>query len=152
MLQSDNVELIWALAVRFLDELQSRVCLWYNITWTHHQVDSKELSGRTMLSVPGYEHKVEFGSMLSFAYPVEGHGACRDRPGTWCVLSFVHWSSSLYFRHGGGGVHHPSRDYAGRRGRSCSPWWSSIPGQLFMLDTLGVSQWECLTIFQDKRQ
>lgn len=37
------------------------------------EVDSKELSGRTMLSVPGYEHKVEFGSMLSFAYPVEGH-------------------------------------------------------------------------------
>ena len=38
------------------------------------QVDSKELSGPTMLSVPGYEHEVEFGTMLTFAYPVEGHG------------------------------------------------------------------------------
>ncbi|XP_035771876.1 LOW QUALITY PROTEIN: valine--tRNA ligase, mitochondrial-like, partial [Neolamprologus brichardi] len=37
------------------------------------EVDWKELSGRTMLSVPGYEHKLEFGAMLSFAYPVEGH-------------------------------------------------------------------------------
>lgn len=27
-----------------------------------------------MLSVPGYDTKVEFGTMLSFAYPVEGHG------------------------------------------------------------------------------
>lgn len=39
-----------------------------------YQVDSKELSGQTMLSVPGYENKVEFGTMLTFAYRVEGHG------------------------------------------------------------------------------
>ncbi|KAM7383692.1 hypothetical protein PAMA_011175 [Pampus argenteus] len=39
------------------------------------EVDSKELSGPTMLSVPGYEHEVEFGTMLTFAYPVEGHDA-----------------------------------------------------------------------------
>lgn len=39
------------------------------------EVDSKELSGKTMLSVPGYENKVEFGTMLSFAYPVEGHNS-----------------------------------------------------------------------------
>ncbi|XP_061597128.1 valine--tRNA ligase, mitochondrial [Cololabis saira] len=38
------------------------------------EVDSKELSGRTMLFVPGYEKKVEFGTMFTFAYPVEGHG------------------------------------------------------------------------------
>ncbi|XP_070702289.1 valine--tRNA ligase, mitochondrial isoform X2 [Pempheris klunzingeri] len=37
------------------------------------EVDSKELCGKTMLSVPGYENKVEFGTMLTFAYPVEGH-------------------------------------------------------------------------------
>ncbi|XP_032392086.1 valine--tRNA ligase, mitochondrial [Etheostoma spectabile] len=37
------------------------------------EVDSKELSGQTMLSVPGYENKVEFGTMLTFAYPIEGH-------------------------------------------------------------------------------
>ena len=38
------------------------------------QVDSQELSGRTMLSVPGYERKVEFGTMVTFAYPLEGQG------------------------------------------------------------------------------
>uniref|UniRef100_A0A672Z1P7 Valine--tRNA ligase n=1 Tax=Sphaeramia orbicularis TaxID=375764 RepID=A0A672Z1P7_9TELE len=37
------------------------------------EVDSKELSGQTMLSVPGYEHKVEFGTMVTFAYPVEDY-------------------------------------------------------------------------------
>ncbi|XP_023250626.1 valine--tRNA ligase, mitochondrial [Seriola lalandi dorsalis] len=38
------------------------------------EVDSRELSGQTTLSVPGYENKVEFGTMLTFAYPVDGHG------------------------------------------------------------------------------
>nr|XP_046273026.1 valine--tRNA ligase, mitochondrial isoform X2 [Scatophagus argus] len=37
------------------------------------EVDSMELSGQTMLSVPGYENKVEFGTMLTFAYPLVGH-------------------------------------------------------------------------------
>ncbi|KAM6958804.1 valine--tRNA ligase, mitochondrial [Aplochiton taeniatus] len=36
------------------------------------EVDSKPLSGRTMLSVPGYEKQVEFGTMVTFAYPVDG--------------------------------------------------------------------------------
>ncbi|XP_016120906.1 valine--tRNA ligase, mitochondrial-like, partial [Sinocyclocheilus grahami] len=36
------------------------------------KVDSKELSGWTLLSVPGYQHKVEFGILLTFAYPLEG--------------------------------------------------------------------------------
>jgi valyl-tRNA synthetase len=34
-------------------------------------VDKTELSGRTLLSVPGYEEKVEFGVLVSFAYKVE---------------------------------------------------------------------------------
>ncbi|XP_056271759.1 valine--tRNA ligase, mitochondrial isoform X8 [Pseudoliparis swirei] len=37
------------------------------------EVDSQELCGTTMLSVPGYEAQVEFGTMLTFAYPLEGH-------------------------------------------------------------------------------
>ncbi|XP_062265343.1 valine--tRNA ligase, mitochondrial isoform X1 [Platichthys flesus] len=37
------------------------------------EVDSKELSGPTMLSVPGYENKVEFGTMFTFAYPIDDH-------------------------------------------------------------------------------
>lgn len=35
------------------------------------QVDKVELPGRTFLSVPGYEEKVEFGVLVHFAYQVE---------------------------------------------------------------------------------
>jgi len=38
------------------------------------EVDKKELTGRTLLSVPGYNDKVEFGVLISFAYKVEGSG------------------------------------------------------------------------------
>lgn len=34
------------------------------------EVDKKEIDGRTLLSVPGYQEKVEFGVLISFAYPV----------------------------------------------------------------------------------
>uniref|UniRef100_A0A8D1WC28 Valine--tRNA ligase n=1 Tax=Sus scrofa TaxID=9823 RepID=A0A8D1WC28_PIG len=36
------------------------------------EVDKKELTGRTLLSVPGYKEKVEFGVLVSFAYKVQG--------------------------------------------------------------------------------
>uniref|UniRef100_A0A8B9HLX2 valine--tRNA ligase n=1 Tax=Astyanax mexicanus TaxID=7994 RepID=A0A8B9HLX2_ASTMX len=36
------------------------------------EVDSKQLSGRTLLSVPGYQKKIEFGTMVTFAYPLDG--------------------------------------------------------------------------------
>ncbi|RCN40665.1 valine--tRNA ligase, partial [Ancylostoma caninum] len=36
------------------------------------QVDKKELPGRTLLPVPGYEEKVEFGVLVSFAYRIKG--------------------------------------------------------------------------------
>lgn len=36
------------------------------------EVDKIQLNGRTLLSVPGYEEKVEFGVLVSFAYKVEG--------------------------------------------------------------------------------
>ncbi|CAG2054895.1 unnamed protein product [Timema podura] len=38
------------------------------------EVDKVELPGRTLLSVPGYDHKVEFGVLVLFAYKVEGSG------------------------------------------------------------------------------
>lgn len=38
------------------------------------QVDKKELPGRTLLPVPGYKEKVEFGVLVSFAYKVDGSG------------------------------------------------------------------------------
>ena len=38
------------------------------------QVDKKELTGRTLLPVPGYKDKVELGVMACFAYKVDGSG------------------------------------------------------------------------------
>ncbi|XP_069705537.1 valine--tRNA ligase isoform X1 [Periplaneta americana] len=35
------------------------------------EVDKIELAGRTLMSIPGYEDKVEFGVLVSFAYKVE---------------------------------------------------------------------------------
>ena len=48
------------------------------------QVDKKELTGRTLLPVPGYTEKVEFGVLVSFAYKVEDSGECA------CVCVCVH--------------------------------------------------------------
>jgi valyl-tRNA synthetase len=38
------------------------------------QVNQKELTGRTMINVPGYDpkEKFEFGAITSFAYEIEG--------------------------------------------------------------------------------
>nr|CAH7749062.1 unnamed protein product [Callosobruchus chinensis] len=36
------------------------------------EVDKVELSGRTFLSVPGYDEKIEFGVLVHFAYQIEG--------------------------------------------------------------------------------
>nr|XP_056706831.1 valine--tRNA ligase isoform X1 [Euleptes europaea] len=36
------------------------------------EVDKKELTGRTLLPVPGYKEKVEFGVLVSFAYKIQG--------------------------------------------------------------------------------
>ena len=40
------------------------------------QVEQKQLTGRTMLNVPGYDlkEKFEFGTITSFAYPIENSG------------------------------------------------------------------------------
>lgn len=40
-------------------------------------MDKKELTGRTLLTVPGYKEKVEFGVIISFAYKVQGSGEGR---------------------------------------------------------------------------
>lgn len=47
-------------------------------------MDKKELTGRTLLSVPGYKEKVEFGVLVSFAYKVQDSGRCPG-PGCWPV-------------------------------------------------------------------
>ncbi|KAK9473784.1 tRNA synthetases class I-domain-containing protein [Dipodascopsis tothii] len=47
-------------------------CCALNTTLSNIEVVNKEVKGRTLLSVPGYADKVEFGAITSFAYPVEG--------------------------------------------------------------------------------
>ncbi|RUS33808.1 hypothetical protein BC938DRAFT_483795 [Jimgerdemannia flammicorona] len=48
-------------------------CVRLNTTLSNLEVESRELAGRTLLSVPGYEahEKFEFGVLVQFAYPVE---------------------------------------------------------------------------------
>ncbi|KAK9461240.1 tRNA synthetases class I-domain-containing protein [Lipomyces oligophaga] len=47
-------------------------CVAMNTTLSNLEVDSKELPGRTFLTVPGYDKPVEFGVITSFAYQVDG--------------------------------------------------------------------------------
>ncbi|CAA7269360.1 unnamed protein product [Cyclocybe aegerita] len=49
-------------------------CTKLNTTLSDLEVDQKELEGRTLLSVPGYDakEKFEFGVLTSFAYEIEG--------------------------------------------------------------------------------
>ncbi|KAF9050760.1 valine-tRNA ligase [Hymenopellis radicata] len=49
-------------------------CVQLNTTLSNLEVDQKQLTGRTLLNVPGYDikEKFEFGVITSFAYPVEG--------------------------------------------------------------------------------
>ncbi|TKA78490.1 Valine--tRNA ligase, mitochondrial [Cryomyces minteri] len=47
-------------------------CVKLNTALSNLEVDNKELEGRTMLDVPGYERKIEFGVITHFKYPIEG--------------------------------------------------------------------------------
>ncbi|KAJ2934525.1 hypothetical protein H1R20_g2582, partial [Candolleomyces eurysporus] len=49
-------------------------CVKLNTTLSNLEVDQKQLTGRTLLNVPGYDTKerFEFGVITSFAYPIEG--------------------------------------------------------------------------------
>lgn len=47
-------------------------CCKLNTTLSNLEVDNIELKGRTFLSVPDYDEKVEFGVIVYFAYPIKG--------------------------------------------------------------------------------
>jgi valyl-tRNA synthetase len=47
-------------------------CTQMNTALSNLEVDNKELTGRTLLDVPGYERKVEFGVLTTFKYPIVG--------------------------------------------------------------------------------
>lgn len=95
------------------------------------QVDKKELTGRTLLPVPGYKEKVEFGVLVSFAYKVDGSGTWVHRgqiilnKDTLCPFSkSLHLS--LFLRRGSGCGNNTYWDYAGRLCCSCPPCWLQI--------------------------
>lgn len=50
-------------------------CSKLNTALSNLEVDNKELEGRTLLDVPGYERKVEFGVITHFKYPIDGSDA-----------------------------------------------------------------------------
>ncbi|QEU60942.1 Vas1 [Kluyveromyces lactis] len=43
-----------------------------NTAISNLEVENKDIKGKTLLSVPGYDEKVEFGVLTSFSYPVVG--------------------------------------------------------------------------------
>ena len=47
-------------------------CCKLNTALSNLEVDNKELDGRTLIDVPGYDRKVEFGVITHFQYPIEG--------------------------------------------------------------------------------
>lgn len=47
-------------------------CTKLNTALSNLEVDNKELTGRTLLDVPGYAKKVEFGIIVHFKYKLEG--------------------------------------------------------------------------------
>lgn len=52
----------------------SRLVNWsvkLNTAISNLEVDNKDVKGKTLLSVPGYDQKIEFGVLTSFAYPIE---------------------------------------------------------------------------------
>lgn len=47
-------------------------CTQLNTALSNLEVDNKDLEGRTMLDVPGYDRKIEFGVITHFKYPIDG--------------------------------------------------------------------------------
>ncbi|XP_056153882.1 valine--tRNA ligase, mitochondrial [Lampris incognitus] len=80
------------------------------------EVEAQELPGRTMLSVPGYDKKVEFGTMVTFAYPLDGEdgevAVSTTRPETMLgdVAIAVHPDDPRYQNFHGKHCRHPFTD------------------------------------------
>ena len=47
-------------------------CVALNTSLSNLEVENKEVEGRTLLDVPGYERKVEFGVLTHFCYEIDG--------------------------------------------------------------------------------
>ena len=77
------------------------------------EVESKEITGRTLIPVPGYDKKVEFGVLAFFKYPIDGTDqtieVATTRPETMLGDSgiAVHPDDSRYARLVGKFARHP---------------------------------------------
>lgn len=80
------------------------------------KVDKVELNGRTLLSIPGYEKKVEFGVLVSFAYQLVDSedkiivATTRIETMLGDTAVAVHPKDSRYARYIGKYVQHPFCD------------------------------------------
>lgn len=60
------------------------------------QVDKKELAGRTLLPVPGYKDKVEFGVLVCFAYKIDGSGERSASVGpSGCLINGSYYTTKV---------------------------------------------------------
>ncbi|RLU15419.1 hypothetical protein DMN91_012413 [Ooceraea biroi] len=80
------------------------------------EVDKTELQGRTLLTIPGYERKVEFGVLVSFAYQLVGSrdkiivATTRIETMLGDTAVAVHPKDSRYMKYIGRYVQHPFCD------------------------------------------
>ncbi|KAK4043090.1 tRNA synthetases class I-domain-containing protein [Parachaetomium inaequale] len=53
-------------------------CVQLNTTVSNLEVETLDLPGRTLLSVPGYDRKIEFGVLTYFKYPIAGSASSES--------------------------------------------------------------------------
>lgn len=91
-------------------------CVALNTTLSNLEVEQEELEGRTLLSVPGYDEKVEFGAITSFAYEIEDSDeriiVATTRPETMLgdTAIAVHPDDARYTKFHGKRAKHPFLD------------------------------------------
>lgn len=91
-------------------------CTKLNTAISSIEVENMEITGRTLISVPGYDKKVEFGVLTFFKYPIDGSAetieVATTRPETMLGDSgiAVHPDDTRYAQLVGRSARHPFTD------------------------------------------
>lgn len=91
-------------------------CVALNTSLSNLEVENKDLEGRTLLDVPGYDKKIEFGVLTHFLYEIDGTGdkieVATTRPETMLGDTgiAVHPDDKRYQRYIGKHAKHPFLD------------------------------------------
>lgn len=85
-------------------------CCQLNTAISDIEVDKVDLDKRTLIAVPGYDKKYEFGAIWDFAYKVEGSGEGEEKG-----------EELTRCRRGDRRVYNSTGDHVGRYCRGCSP-------------------------------